>query len=188
MRGLLWLIYGAAFNAKCEFSNLATYGNSAVIRSMYYMIGETFIMIPLTWYLESVLSTGGSAKPYLFPCIELKQWFDSRRKDSKKGETNKKDMTETLENGEISKSSKVSRENEPDDVKKERVRAEAGGDNQAVRVIGFQKVFYGRGGVPDKIAVRDLSFAVNKNECFGLLGHNGAGCSNHDLCFVLCVF
>lgn len=164
MRGLLWLIYGAAYNSKCDFSNLSTYGNGAVMRCMLYMAAETLIMIPLTWYLESVLSVGGNSKPYLFPCIELKQWFDNKYYNS-----GNSDMTLTIGKD------KDEVDVEPFDVKEERLRAEAGGDNQAVRVLGFQKVFYGRGGVADKVAVKDLSFAVNNNECFGLLGHNGAG-------------
>jgi len=45
-----------------------------------------------------------------------------------------------------------------------------------VRVLGFRKVFPGAGNDgSDKVAVEGLSFAVNHNECFGLLGHNGAG-------------
>lgn len=148
IRGLLWLIYGAAFGARIDFTNLSTYGNGAVMRCMFYMIGETIIMIPLTWYLESVLSVGGSAKPYLFPCMELKQWFDKRNAP--------KDLTETIENGaktktELAVGATNGPQDEPEDVRKERIRAEAGGNNQAVRVLGFQKIFYGRGGVPDKV-------------------------------------
>mmetsp|Transcript_7258 Transcript_7258/g.9422 ORF Transcript_7258/g.9422 Transcript_7258/m.9422 type:complete len:560 (+) Transcript_7258:1-1680(+) len=173
IRGLLWLIYGAAFNAKVDMSNLAEYGNGAIMRCMFYMIGETFIMIPLTWYLESVLSVGGNAKPFLFPIYEAKEWFDKKYGNQSTITT----KGEAANGGEgIIKEEGIEGANkEAEDVKTERLRAEAGGDDQAVRVLGFQKIFYGKRGAPDKVAVRDLSFAVNKNECFGLLGHNGAG-------------
>jgi len=42
-----------------------------------------------------------------------------------------------------------------------------------IRVINLHKVF-GKGAV-ENVAVKSLSFGVRKNECFGLLGHNGAG-------------
>ena len=61
---------------------------------------------------------------------------------------------------------------EPPDIKAERERAESGGtaDEMMIRTLNLRKIFSG-----GKVAVNNLSFAVNKNECFGLLGHNGAG-------------
>ena len=49
--------------------------------------------------------------------------------------------------------------------------------DQDLRVgcVGLHKHFPGKGGTPEKIAVKSLSFGVLQNQCFGLLGHNGAG-------------
>ncbi|KAL6660903.1 hypothetical protein ACP70R_000287 [Stipagrostis hirtigluma subsp. patula] len=39
----------------------------------------------------------------------------------------------------------------------------------------LRKVYPGKNGNPDKIAVRELSLALRKGECFGMLGPSGAG-------------
>ena len=45
----------------------------------------------------------------------------------------------------------------------------------ALRVVNMHKTFMGSGKTPAKTAVRSVSFGVKSRECFGLLGHNGAG-------------
>ena len=39
----------------------------------------------------------------------------------------------------------------------------------------MRKIYPGRGGLGPKLAVRDVTFAVESNLVFGLLGPNGAG-------------
>lgn len=39
----------------------------------------------------------------------------------------------------------------------------------------LKKVYPGRDGNPEKYAVKGLSLAVPRGECFGMLGPNGAG-------------
>jgi ABC-type uncharacterized transport system ATPase subunit len=39
----------------------------------------------------------------------------------------------------------------------------------------LKKVYRGKNGNPDKLAVRGLSLALCKGQCFGMLGPNGAG-------------
>ncbi|EEC84433.1 hypothetical protein OsI_31047 [Oryza sativa Indica Group] len=47
--------------------------------------------------------------------------------------------------------------------------------NQAIICHNLKKIYPGRDGNPDKLAVRGLSLAVPKGQCFGMLGPNGAG-------------
>jgi hypothetical protein len=126
------------------------------------MIGETPIMVVLTWYFEIVLATGGGARHPLFFLTDLRDWLSA-----KLGRSSVSDEA-------FAPALSVDHGDEAADVKRERERAEAGGEDQAVRVLNFRKVF-GSGRGLEKVAVKDLSFAVNKRECFGLLGHNGAG-------------
>merc|ERR1719181_1823701 len=47
--------------------------------------------------------------------------------------------------------------------------------SDALRVVNLHKKFAPIGNAPAKTAVRSVSFGVKRRECFGLLGHNGAG-------------
>uniref|UniRef100_A0A453KNR9 ABC transporter domain-containing protein n=1 Tax=Aegilops tauschii subsp. strangulata TaxID=200361 RepID=A0A453KNR9_AEGTS len=47
--------------------------------------------------------------------------------------------------------------------------------NQAIICDNLRKVYPGKDGNPDKLAVRGLSLALPKGQCFGMLGPNGAG-------------
>lgn len=47
--------------------------------------------------------------------------------------------------------------------------------NQAIVCDNMRKVYPGRDGNPEKLAVRGLSLALPQGECFGMLGPNGAG-------------
>ncbi|WVZ64712.1 hypothetical protein U9M48_014192 [Paspalum notatum var. saurae] len=47
--------------------------------------------------------------------------------------------------------------------------------NQAIICDNLRKVYPGRDGNPDKLAVQGLSLVLQKGKCFGMLGPNGAG-------------
>jgi ABC-type multidrug transport system ATPase subunit len=47
--------------------------------------------------------------------------------------------------------------------------------NEAIICEKLRKVYPGRDGNPDKLAVRGLSLVLQKGKCFGMLGPNGAG-------------
>ena len=49
------------------------------------------------------------------------------------------------------------------------------GANHAIICDNLRKVYPGRDGNPEKIAVKGLSLALSHGECFGMLGPNGAG-------------
>lgn len=52
---------------------------------------------------------------------------------------------------------------------------EENGNSYAVISDNLRKVYPGRDGNPDKLAVKGLSLALPQGECFGMLGPNGAG-------------
>jgi hypothetical protein len=47
--------------------------------------------------------------------------------------------------------------------------------NQTIICHNLRKIYPGRDGNPDKLAVRGLSLVLQKGQCFGMLGPNGAG-------------
>lgn len=47
--------------------------------------------------------------------------------------------------------------------------------SHAIICDNLKKVYPGRDGNPEKLAVRGLSLALLRGECFGMLGPNGAG-------------
>ena len=73
----------------------------------------------------------------------------------------------------------VNAENKPDedaDVITEKARLQSGrGADDAIKVTGQRKVYKGRLGGGNKIAVQDLWMGIPKGQCFGYLGIHGAG-------------
>ncbi len=65
---------------------------------------------------------------------------------------------------------------EDDDVLAEAERVRSGrADTDMIVIKGLRKVYRGGGGGKAKVAVKNLTFAIPKGECFGFLGINGAG-------------
>jgi ATP-binding cassette subfamily A (ABC1) protein 3 len=81
---------------------------------------------------------------------------------------------------------------EDSDVIAERARLATGGaDTAPIQLHGLRKVFPAGSGnqqaATDKVAVNNLSFAVQAGECFGFLGQNGAG-SDILICIPICSY
>ena len=66
---------------------------------------------------------------------------------------------------------------EDQDVKDERERVLKGDYNRKAPLImkNMRKIYPGRGGLGPKLAVKDVTLAVDQDVIFGLLGPNGAG-------------
>ena len=95
------------------------------------------------------------------------------------GITNDKEVTFTKENLEkvpdcVNEMSVGKKWTRPHDVEKEHNRVMGkllnNDESLIISVVGLHKQFNA-----SKTAVKCLSFGVNENECFGMLGHNGAG-------------
>ncbi|CAG8580036.1 3827_t:CDS:2, partial [Racocetra persica] len=149
-----------------KVSNLVV-GNE-VFNGIIFMVVEYFVIFMITIYLTNVLpSEYGISKPWYFIFTEPYYMIRNRgKKDIKKN----KDIVE-LEQGniEIDPSEIL---HEDDDVKEERKKVLGNNyDPDSPLVMKRMRKVYPNG----KLAVKEVTFAVDTNIIFGLLGPNGAG-------------
>ncbi|KAK9104965.1 hypothetical protein Scep_021809 [Stephania cephalantha] len=125
---------------------------------------EWLIVLPVAYYVDQVMSLGtGVRKRPLFFLQNFKQRrlpFFQRKSLRRRG-------------------SKVFVQMEKLDVSQEREKVEQlmlePDPSHGIVCDNLKKVYPGKDGTPEKFAVRGLSLAVPRGECFGMLGPNGAG-------------
>ena len=171
------LTLAAATNTKISMETMTQINNGTIGIGLNYLIGHWFVWMFLRWYLEQVLAVGfGTTRHPLF--IFTKQfWMEEvfgNEQENKKDALNV-DKLEKLPASEIESGLEL-----PPDVEAEHQRIigtmRNGEDtSDALRVVNLHKKFAPIGNAPAKTAVRSVSFGVKRRECFGLLGHNGAG-------------
>ncbi|KAJ3321699.1 hypothetical protein HDV06_003992 [Boothiomyces sp. JEL0866] len=144
-----------------KFNDL--FGNNDVSLAIKYLAVEVFVYFGVAMYIEAILpSEYGISKPWYFP-IEIlwKQYSNTRN------------AFVTLDS-----SSPVEVNNLEDiDVTAEKDRILNGRFDQSEHLLvmkNMRKVYKDRGD-GQKIAVNNVTFAVEKGVVFGLLGPNGAG-------------
>ncbi|XP_052624589.1 ABC transporter A family member 7 [Lactuca sativa] len=132
------------------------------------MIVEWVVVFFTAYYIDQVLTSGSGARNFFWHNLKSKPSSSFRKPSS----SFKKPSLQR-------KGSKVYLELEKPDVVRERVRVEQlvveQDTSHAVVCDNLKKVYPGRDGNPEKIAVRGLSLALSQGECFGMLGPNGAG-------------
>ncbi|XP_024025302.1 ABC transporter A family member 7 [Morus notabilis] len=125
------------------------------------MVVEWLLVLFVAYYVDKIASSG--KRPLFF--------LQSLRK--KKGSSFK--VPSLRKQGSL----KVTVEMDKLDVVQEREKVEQiilEQDKQnAIVCDNLRKVYPGRDGNPDKLAVKGLSLALPRGECFGMLGPNGAG-------------
>lgn len=146
---------------------------------VYTIFWFMFLEIPfyflLAFYLEKVFPTEyGVRKPWHFPVTDFVQAYN-RHKQNKiaDGRVSQSEYEMAMKIQIDESETKF----EDQDVKDERNRvlSEAfNPENYPLVMKNMRKVYNGRGGVGPKLAVKDVTFAVEKGVTFGLLGPNGA--------------
>ncbi|KAL4559227.1 hypothetical protein LXL04_031362 [Taraxacum kok-saghyz] len=138
--------------------------NNEMARVLVIMVVEWVVVFFFAYYVDQVVTSGsGTRKGPLFFLEKFKKKpLSSFRKPSLQRQ-----------------GSKVYVQMEKPDVVEERERVDQllveQDKSHAIVCDNLKKIYLGRDGNPEKIAVRGLSLALSQGECFGMLGPNGAG-------------
>lgn len=129
---------------------------------MIIMVVEWLLVFLVAYYVDQISSSGGGKSPLFFLRRFQKKAAASFRLPSLRKQ-----------------GSKVFVQMEQPDVLQEREKVEQlllePDASHAIVCDNLKKVYPGRDGNPEKYAVKGLSLAVPRGECFGMLGPNGAG-------------
>uniref|UniRef100_K3YG46 ABC transporter domain-containing protein n=1 Tax=Setaria italica TaxID=4555 RepID=K3YG46_SETIT len=161
-----------------EFGQYAFSGNSMGTKGMEWsnlddsvngmrgvliiMVVEWVVLLPLAFYVDQVSSLGGGFPKNSFSLKCFKKRAASLRRFSFRRQGSK--VVVEMDNPDSSQEREV--------VEQLLLEPIA---NQPIICDNLKKVYHGRDGNPDKVAVRGLSLALPKGQCFGMLGPNGAG-------------
>ena len=141
--------------------------------AMLFLIFEVPIFLGISYYLGNVFpSEFGVKKPWHFPVTDSLKYYRNR-KDSANGKIRSEEVLAT--NIVISDEET---QFEDADVKAERAKVldpSFKAENYTLTMANMRKIYTGKGGAGPKLAVKDVTLAVEPNLTFGLLGPNGAG-------------
>lgn len=137
-------------------------GGNGMKEVLIIMFVEWLLLLGIAYYIDKILASG-SAKGLLYFFQNFKK---KPRSSFQKPSLGRED-------------SKVFVSMEKPDVTQERERVEQlllePGTSHAIISDNLRKIYPGRDGNPEKVAVNGLSLALPSGECFGMLGPNGAG-------------
>merc|ERR1711998_475692 len=172
------LSFSMAFKEYLAWDNFGTLAAGTFSQCLLLMIVHWIVLVLILVWLNFVVDDtgGGSEKPYF--CFQKTFWAKLFARNQKKTS----EVTLTVHNyaADDCVPEILGRSwHRPHDAQEEHdwcIGKRSPESNPHVRVVSLHKVFPGKGkNVKDKVAVRSVSFGVKRGECFGLLGHNGAG-------------
>lgn len=146
-----------------------------VFTALVFMAVEVPIYLVLAYYFSAVLpSEFGVRLPWYFPVQSVITWHKNRKFRRANGglDTREAEMANAV------RVNVDETQFEDQDVRDERARVtdpRFQDKHYPLVMRNMRKVYAGRGGTGPKLAVKDVSFAVEKGIIFGLLGPNGAG-------------
>ena len=190
-RWVYWFGLASSFGESIGVDNWTLIGGGVLPKMIGVMFLHWFIYMGLYWYLENVMVVGhGTAKSCCF-CLDMRYWkTNDYATGNKVHDAEDQIRLNTIPQKVLEEHEKWHKEmyanskdhvwKRPHDVQREHERTLRfedidSGKDPKVRICSMHKVFPSTGGNPEKMAVKCVSFGVNKKECFGLLGHNGAG-------------
>ncbi|KAJ3000665.1 hypothetical protein HDV02_004350 [Globomyces sp. JEL0801] len=155
-----------------SFSSLQP--NSEITTILIFLIIEIPVYLLIAYYFQMVLpSEFGVRKQWHFPITDtIKSIKRMQNRNSGKVNNSEYNLATAIQVDE------KETQFEDKDVKEERARVIADNfDSTDYPLVmkNMRKVYAGRGGAGPKLAVKDVTFAVEKGVTFGLLGPNGAG-------------
>lgn len=166
----LSLINNATTQGNVPYKMRDLHAPDDVFWAMIFMAGGWLVWGVLAYYFNEVLpSEFGVRRPWYFPIRDSIRFCTSRRKALKKQRdleiADKEGIVEAVDVDELSA--------EDDDVRRERQRVLGGVVDATTSPLVMKRMRkeYGSG----KVAVKDVTFAVERDSIFGLLGPNGAG-------------
>ncbi|GLT74737.1 hypothetical protein SLA2020_465170 [Shorea laevis] len=123
---------------------------------------EWIVVLLVAYYADQVSSSGGGKSPLFFLQNFRKKPLPSFKRPSLQRQ-----------------GSKAFVDMDKPDVRQEREKVEQllieSSTSHSIICDNLKKVYPGKDGNPEKFAVRGLSLALPRGECFGMLGPNGAG-------------
>ncbi|KAK9925975.1 hypothetical protein M0R45_023231 [Rubus argutus] len=126
------------------------------------MVVEWFVVLFLAYYVDQAGSSSGSVKcPSFFFQSASKKLSSRRMRSLQRQESNVLIQMEKPDVGQ--------------EMEKVNKLLLAPDTSHAIICDNLKKVYPGRDGNPEKVAVRGMSLALSRGECFGMLGPNGAG-------------
>jgi len=158
IRVVTWIGLAGVYGQKIHANALLTFADGAIGYSFIIMFGEIVACSILVWYLDNVYVAGFGTRKGIFFFLDFNYWTGNHHAHPPLKEIKndpKVELTTTMNEDVVAEYERVVDDSSP---------------NMTVRIVRLHKKF-----ANDYVAVKSLSLGINENECFGLLGHNGAG-------------